>query len=86
MKKRILCSILLLVFLFLQASAFANAPITDDAGYLMQSELTELSEKLEAVRSKYGVDVVIYTEDSYSADSVEAAADDIYDYQGYGSG
>ena len=79
--------VLLLMFMFLPAyAAFDNPSIVDGAGYLMQSELSELSEKLNSVRDKYDFEVAIYTECDMTSHSAEASADDIYDYQGYGAG
>ena len=67
-------------------AAFENPPIIDDAGYLMQSELDELSRELDKVREKYNFEVAIYTESDMTSGSTEASADDIYDYNGYGAG
>lgn len=89
MKKIFSCVLLflLLLTLFLPVyAAFENPSITDEAGYLMQSELAELSEELDIVRKKYNFEVAIYTESDMTSDTAEASADDIYDYNGYGSG
>lgn len=75
-----------MTFLFPVYAVFENPPIIDDAGYLMQSELAELSEELEQIREKYNFEVAIYTESEMSKDTAEEAADDIYDYNGYGTG
>ena len=42
-------------------SDFQNPSIVDDAGYLMQSELADLSRKLDKVRNEYDFEVAIYT-------------------------
>ncbi len=89
MKRTFSCILLLLISLTLIIPAFAefkNPPIIDNAGYLMQSELAELSVALDEVREKYDFEVAIYTESDMSSDTAEASADDIYDYQGYGGG
>lgn len=65
---------------------FQNPSIVDEAGYLMQSELAELSEQLNKVREEYDFEVAIYTESDMTSETAEASADDIYDYQGYGAG
>lgn len=65
---------------------FKNPSIIDNAGYLTQAELAELSAELDAVRDKYNYDVAIYTETNMSGYSAMATADDIYDYNGYGVG
>lgn len=67
-------------------AAFENPPVVDNVGYLKQSEIVRLSEKLDAVREKYDFEVAIYTEWELSSSTAEASADDIYDYCGYGSG
>lgn len=78
---------LLLLSLPLQTyAAFENPSIVDDAGYLMQSELSELSEVLDEVRETYDFEVAIYTESDMSGYDAESSADDIYDYMGYGAG
>lgn len=85
--KKILSCVLLGLLLVMQVSAvFSNPSIVDDAGYLMQSELAELSNELDSVREKYDFEVAIYTESDMTSDTAEASADDIYDYMGYGAG
>lgn len=89
MKKMVSCALLLLLFVTIALPVFAafdNPPIVDNAGYLSQTEFAELSEALEQVRDKYDFEVAIYTEWDLSAGSAQAAADDIYDYNGYGAG
>ena len=64
MKKMFSCMLLLLISMTLilpAYAAFENPPIIDDAGYLMQSELSKLSEELEQIREKYNFEVAIYT-------------------------
>ena len=88
--KRFFSLLLLLLLAFsiaLPANAkFQNPSIVDEAGYLMQSELAELSERLNKVREEYDFEVAIYTESDMTSETAEASADDIYDYQGYGAG
>jgi len=67
-------------------ASFENPSIVDEAGYLMQSELASLTEKLDKVRNEYDFEVAIYTESDMTSSTAEASADDIYDYQGYGAG
>ena len=89
MKKLFSCMLLLFItttLLLPVYAAFDNPPIIDDAGYLMQSELDELSRELDKVREKYNFEVAIYTESDMTSGSAEASADDIYDYNGYGAG
>ena len=88
--KKIFYGILLFLFsltlLTTAYAAFENLPITDGAGYLMQSELDELSKELDTVREKYNFEVAIYTEADMTSVTAEVSADDIYDYNGYGVG
>ncbi|MBQ8301301.1 MAG: TPM domain-containing protein [Clostridia bacterium] len=87
MKKIFSCILILLSLSLLTAYAtFENPSITDRAGYLMQSELDELTKDLDAVREKYDFEVAIYTESTMTSATAEASADDIYDYNGYGAG
>ena len=89
MKKTFSCVLIFLLSLSMILSVhadFENPPIVDDVGYLMQSELAELSEELDEVRRKYNFEVAIYTESDMTSDTAEASADDVYDYQGYGTG
>jgi len=87
MKKIFSCILILLSLSLLTAYAtFENQSITDGAGYLMQSELDELTKDLDAVREKYDFEVAIYTESTMTSATAEASADDIYDYNGYGAG
>ena len=65
MKRIFSCLLLLLIttsFVVTAQSVFQNPSIVDDAGYLMQSELSSLSKELDEVREKYGFEVAIYTE------------------------
>ena len=83
---RIITILLVTMLLTSVFAAFDNPSIIDDAGYLMQSDLSALSQKLDNIRSKYDFEVAIYTESDMSSDTAEASADDIYDYNGYGAG
>ena len=89
MKRIFSCLLLLLLttsFVVTAYADFQNPSIVDDAGYLMQSELSSLSKELNEVREKYDFEVAIYTESEMTSDTAEASADDVYDYNGYGAG
>ena len=78
MKKIFSCMLLLFITMTLLLPAYAafdNPPIIDDAGYLMQSELASLTEKLDKVRNEYDFEVAIYTESEMTSDTAEASAD-----------
>ena len=89
MKRIFSCLVLLLIttsFVVTAYADFQNPSIIDDAGYLMQSELSFLSKELDQVRETYAFEVAIYTESEMTSSTAEASADDIYDYNGYGAG
>lgn len=67
-------------------AVFENPPITDEAAYLTENQLDELSEQLEEIRKQYNFDVAIYTENVMSGKDAMNTADDIFDYNGYGAG
>ena len=89
MKRIFSCLLIILIMssVVLSVNAeFQNPSIVDEAGYLMQSELSSLSKDLDKVREKYNFEVAIYTESDMTSSTAEASADDIYDYKGYGAG
>ena len=65
---------------------FEQPPITDSVGYLTEEQNKELSARLDKIREQYNFDIVFVSEDRISAYDAQAAADDIYDYNGYGYG
>lgn len=60
--------------------------VVDNAGLLSDSEYSKLTEKLDDISEEYNVDVCVVTVDSFDESDVTAAADDFYDYNGYGLG
>lgn len=89
MKKTVLAVIIMLIFAASEALCFAefkNPAITDEAGYLNESQYKELSERLDNIRNTYSFDVAVYTEKTMSGADAESCADDIFDYGGYGFG
>lgn len=60
--------------------------VTDLAGYLSSQERENISAVLERIRDTYNVDAAIVTVESYDQRNIQAAADDFYDYRGYGFG
>lgn len=68
------------------AEEFKNPPITDGAGYLSEEQISQLSQKLEAIRQEYKFDVAIVTEKEMSGYDAMSSADDIFDFCGYGAG
>lgn len=84
--KIIIAVILCFVSLITVYADFINPTITDFAGYLTKDQNKELSARLDKIREKYNFDVVFISEVRLSADDAQTAADDIYDYNGYGYG
>ena len=87
--KRIIAIIIAAICLLSTIAAYAdfqNPPIADGAEYLTEEQNNELSAQLDKIREKYSFDVVFVSEKSLSASDEQAAADDIYDYNGYGYG
>lgn len=60
--------------------------VEDYAGLLEEEEEQELRTKLEEISSRQGMDVVVVTVDSLKERTATEAADDFYDYNGYGQG
>ena len=65
---------------------FENPAITDMAEYLTEEQNKELEARLDKIREKYSFDVAFVSEKRLSAYDEQAAADDFYDYNGYGYG
>lgn len=87
--KRIIAIIIAAICFLSTIAAYAdfqNPPIADGAEYLTEEQNNELSAQLDKIREKYSFDVVFVSEKSLSANDEQAAADDIYDYNGYGYG
>ena len=81
------CILILLASFAVPAFADSTAPlVVDNADLLSASEEADLSTKLEQIRSNQNFDIVILTVDSLEGKSVEAYADDFFDYNGYGQG
>lgn len=79
-------SLFLLVFLLLFSLVTVHATdarLIDAADLLTDAEEAVLTERLDAVSAKYGVDVVIVTADTLEGKSPMAYADDYYDYHDY---
>ena len=87
--KRIMI-LMISVLCFLSAlpvyAKFEQPSVSDAAGYLTDEQYAELTERLNKIREEYCFDVAFVSEKSMSAYDAQAAADDIYDYNGYGYG
>ncbi len=89
--KKFISLILMILLCFalaspVMAAEFENPPLVDEAGYLTEEEFEDITQRLEVLRQKYNFEVAIYTEVYLSAETAQDAADDIYDYKGYGGG
>ena len=60
--------------------------LVDDAGLMSQSEKYSLVSKLDSISEKRKLDVVVVTNNSLGDKTVQAYADDFFDYNGYGYG
>ncbi|MBQ8208563.1 MAG: TPM domain-containing protein [Clostridia bacterium] len=81
----IYCALALLLAFSFSVSAESYPPrLVDEADILTLSEEQILSEKLDSVREKYSLDVVIVTVFSLDGKWATEYADDYYDYGGYG--
>ena len=60
--------------------------LVDDAGLLSLDERYSLVSKLDSISENRQLDVVVVTNNSLGGKSVEAYADDFFDYNGYGYG
>lgn len=94
MKKKILCFILAFFSMFSICASTVSAEsqlynVTDAAGLLSESEMSELENEAEAVSTRYGVGVYIVTIDDYhdySPDDVFTATYGIYHEYTMGEG
>lgn len=76
--------LLLLSALVLNVSAASELPLViDDANLLTNAERSHLENTADAIRSEYGIDVVILTVNGLGAKSARNFADDYYDRNGY---
>ncbi len=101
MKKTALLTIILFIISFTLATAtlaesvpvddFDNntahpSSLIDEAQLLTSEEASLLKEKLDKIGESTGIDVAIMTIRSSGDIDIQATADDIYDYSGYGYG
>ena len=71
-----------------QIEGFSNdsARVQDSAELLTESEESELSAKLDEIRSRQNADIVIVTTNTLNGQTARDYADDYYDYNGFGYG
>ncbi|MBR5754495.1 MAG: TPM domain-containing protein [Erysipelotrichaceae bacterium] len=58
--------------------------VYDEAGLLTGEQTKQLKEKIDEIRKKYGMDVVVVTTNDLKGAKAMDYADDFYDYNGYG--
>lgn len=74
-------------FALAMPAAAADYPlVNDEAALLSSSEVTALQEKAEEYSEKWQQDIVIYTTNDIGNSSAMEAADDYFDYSGFGQG
>ena len=80
----ILLSVLMLLLLFVPVEAHPPR-VVDEAGVLSETQLTQLTNKLDNISLNHNIDVVVYVieELPYDQDAMNVA-DDFYDLNGYG--
>ena len=87
MKKTIYFLSIMVLSLLLALTAFAANPrFIDGVGLLSVEDADFLSKKLDEISETYQCDVIIVTAQTYDTYSIQAAADDFYDENGYGYG
>lgn len=77
---------LLLIVSPLKSVNASPVRVVDNADLLQQDEANELISLIDTVSQKHNVDVVLVTVNSTNGKTLEAFADDFYDYNGYGMG
>ena len=91
MKKRIISfSFALLLFLVCAIPVFAaethDARVVDQGQFLTDSEVSELTAKLDEISERQQLEVVVVTTKNLEGKTPMAYADDFYDYNNYGYG
>jgi len=87
MKRSLTLILALLIALSMALPVFAQDPlIVDNADLLSALQEASLTQKAVSIREDYDFEAVIVTVQSLEGASVEAYADDFYDYNGYGCG
>lgn len=86
MHKFLKVPLLLLLLALLTGTIMASAlqRVVDKDNLLTETEETILSQKIQEITQRHGVDVVLLTVYSLDGKTAEAYADDYYDYNGYG--
>lgn len=64
----------------------ANYYMVDDAGLLSDAQAATIETQLSELSKKQGIDFVVFTENNPDISSPANAADDFFDYNGYGTG
>ncbi len=82
----ILPCLLLLVALILPVSAQGAPKVIDEAELFTAAQAQNLERRAQQLCNTYELDVVLVTKASVDGASVEAFADDYFDYNGYGVG
>ncbi len=67
-------------------SGFYMPALLDEVGYLTDDEAQEVSDRLSELRNTYNFDIAVVVTETLIADTAEASADDIYDYNFFGAG
>ena len=87
--RALLLSALILVIVLSPSGALAaetRSFLVDGAGLLSEEEAADIEAKLTDLKQKYDMDYVIATDTDADISSAMEAADDFFDYNGYGTG
>lgn len=68
------------------SAATYTKQVEDHADFLTTEQEKVLSDRLSDIKKEYDMDIVIVTEKTLTRNTIEAEADDIYDYNDYGVG
>ncbi len=88
MMRKLLCAALVFILLLtaLPSVLAANSRVIDEADLLTSEETRKLDDIAENLANTYGIDAVIVTVRDLGGKSLQAYADDFFDYNGCGMG
>lgn len=83
---KMFCPVFLMMFFFSLPVFAADNMVFDHADVLNESEEKQLNQEIEKAKDHIGMDIVIVTTEDAEGKTLEAYADDYYDYGGFGTG
>lgn len=79
-------TLVIILMMSFVAYGTTHPPVVDNADVLSAEEEAALTEKINDIRTKEKFDLVVVTVPFYEEADVDSAAQDFYDYKGYGIG